>query len=902
MITPTNDYRLAIDFSTVETIPDDPRQRLAYFNSFKELIQAEKEKIKEWHRSGAGGREVIQSQTSLIDEVIRHVLLSMIRLEKYKATPVLEDFCLIAVGGYGRGELNPLSDIDLLFLLPPQPKPLTEAFIQDTLSVLWGFGMEIGHSSRTIKDCVKLAKEDLTIKTSMIETRFLMGDQILYGRFTSSINKNVLQKGVKKFLNSKLKEKYTRYGNTEGVVCHPEPDIKNGPGGLRDYHNALWATAVRFGVHSFREIGGSQVISPQEIESLYNSIDFTLRVRNELHYLTEKKTDILSRDIQQSLAKNLGYLASFDGKPVEDFMRDYYLHATNIYNFSENLFEHCLQARQSFMRVLSDLTKKSLGNGFGISGSTLVYEGDPKKDFKKDKSLVLTALELCRKHPVLPDYQLRRQLRLHKKLISAERMKGEEVRNFLYSILGDADSQKILRLMHETEILEQVLPEFGLAHCKVNHDFYHHYTADEHSLRIIRFLEELETSSLSNPTDLISLYEGYAHKKTLKFAALLQSAGTLSDMEGESGLKGFINFISQRLHLQVEEKELLEFLIKNIYEMVETALYQDIHQPTVIQNFAKIVENPDRLAALYLFSYAELRAVAPGTLTAWKKLLLSELYERTLKFLRDPESLNQHPHATRAGVFKALHGELPVIDIESHLAFMPEDYLMTASSEEVALHIRLIRSLKDKPFILHHEFNEEGKFHNLTLSCVSGQDSFKKLVGALTAKSLNILGAHIYLKKDGYVIVSVQVEETENAARDNFEVWKETKLNLANLFSKETDLQKMMRSRTRYAGEQKGSNKAIVPRIHVERETADTLTVIRVEARDHMGMLYKIASVFADFGILIHRAKISTQGDRGIDVFYVSLKDQNVTFNKLMSQFKGNMIKTLMIEKLEDVP
>jgi len=900
MITP--DYRLAIDFSKVQEIPQDPRERLPYFNALKELIQSEKEKIKAWHRSGAGGREVIQSYTSLIDEVIRHVILSMIRLEKYQSASVLEDFSLVAVGGYGRGELNPLSDIDLLFLLPEKPKPLTDMFIQDALSVFWGFGMEIGHSSRTIKDCVNLAKEDLTIKTSMIETRFLIGDQIIYGRFTTSINKKVLQKGVKKFLNSKLKEKYTRYGNEEGVVCHPEPDIKNGPGGLRDYHIALWAAAVRFGVHSFREIGDAQNISPQEIESLYNSVDFSLRVRNELHYLTEKKTDVLSRDIQKDLAANLGYHASFDGQPVEEFMRDYYLHATNIYNFSENLFEHCLQARQSFMRVLSGLAKKSLGNGFSVSGSTLVYEGDPKKDFKKDKSLVLIALELCRKHPVLPDYQLRRQLRLHKKLISAEHMKGEEIRKFLFSILGDNDSEKTLRLMHETEILEQVLPEFGLAHCKVNHDFYHHYTADEHSLRIIRFLEELASTTLSNPTDMVSLYKKYPHKKTLKFAALLQSAGTLSNMEGESGLTGFLRFIGNRLHLETDEKELLEFLIKNIYKMVDTALHQDIHQPVVIQKFAKIVGNPERLAALSIFSYAELRAVAPGTLTAWKKLLLSELYERTLSFLLDPKSLDQHPQATRVDVFRALHRELPVAEIESFLRLMPEDYLMTEHSEQVALHIRLSRSLKDKPFILHHEFNEAGGYHNITLFCISGQDSFKKMVGALTAKSLNILGAHIYLKKDGYVIVSVQVEESEIATGDNFEIWKNIKLNLSDLFSKETSLQKMMRSRTRYAGEQKGSHEAIVPRVQVERETADTFTVIRVEARDHLGMLYKIASVFADFGILIHRAKISTQGDRGIDVFYVSLKDQRVTFQKLMSQFKANMIKTLMIEKLEDVP
>ncbi|MEC9423501.1 MAG: hypothetical protein VYC01_04060, partial [Nitrospinota bacterium] len=202
----------------------------------------------------------------------------------------------------------------------------------------------------------------------------------------------------------------------------------------------------------------------------------------------------------------------------------------------------------------------------------------------------------------------------------------------------------------------------------------------------------------------------------------------------------------------------------------------------------------------------------------------------------------------------------------------------------------------------HHELNEAGNYHNLTLYCVSGQESFKKIVGTLTAKSLNILGAHIYLKKDGFVIVSVQVEMNQFATADNMEIWKEIKQNLLELFSKNTNLQKMMRSRTRFAGEEKGSGKAIVPRVQVEKESEVIFTIIRVDARDHMGMLYKIASVFADFRILIHRAKISTQGNRGIDVFYVSLKDQHVTFNKLMSQFKANMIKTLMIEKLEDVP
>jgi [protein-PII] uridylyltransferase len=681
------------------------------------------------------------------------------------------------------------------------------------------------------------------------------------------------------------------------VVCHPEPDIKNGPGGLRDYHNALWATAVRYGCHSLREINESHVLSKPEIESLYHSVDFSLRVRNELHYLTEQKTDVLTFDIQKQLAANLGYRLSTDGQPVEEFMRDYYLHATNIYNFSKNLFEHCRQPKRSLKKVISSLTKKSLGHGFHISDSSLIYEGDAKENFKKDKSLLLTALELCRKNKVTPDFKLQRQMRLNNNLISAQFMKGKEVRDFLFPILEDEAAEKILRLMHETQMLEQILPEFGLAHCKVNHDFYHHYTADEHSLRVIRFLDELSNSSITNPIDLPGLYQEYPRKKILKLSALLQSMRKTDHDELDH--QKLLKVLTERLNLEENDAQTLKFNLDNPYTLIDTALHQDIHQPAVIRQFANSVANQENLKGLYLLSYAELRAVAPGTLTAWKKILLSELYERTLKFLKNPESLEQQPRATRVGVFKALHRELPVNDIEEHLSQMPDDYLMTASSEEVALHIRLIRSFKDKLFILHHQFHEEGNYHNLTLCCPTGNEAFKKLVGTITAKNMNILGAHIYLKSDGMVIVSIQVEASDNATADNFEIWKDIKNTLSRLFSGDTNLQDLLKSRVRYVSGQK--KMAMVPRIHVEKTIDNPFILIRVEARDHIGMLYKVATVFVDFGILIHRAKISIQGDRATDVFYVSLKNQHSDFNRVTRRLKERMIQTLMIEKLEDV-
>ena len=282
-------YKFEVDFSPVREIPEDPKERLPFFTAFKRILKQEKEKIQAWHRQGAGGREVIQAHTSLIDEVIRHLITRLVALKPYSRSKILEEFALVAVGGYGRGEMNPFSDIDLLFLRPEKFLKTTDEYIQDLISIFWGIGMEIGHSCRTVKECVQLARQDITIKTSMIETRFLIGHKGIYEKFDQTFEKNVLKKNIKSFLQSKLTEKYDRYGTEEGLVFAPEPNVKDGLGGLRDYHTALWATAVRFGGLSLREIGTNDMISAQEINGLYDSVNFILRVRNELHYLMGKK-------------------------------------------------------------------------------------------------------------------------------------------------------------------------------------------------------------------------------------------------------------------------------------------------------------------------------------------------------------------------------------------------------------------------------------------------------------------------------------------------------------------------------------------------------------------------------------------------------------------------------------
>ena len=338
-------HQFGLDFSSVRQVPADAKVRLEYFRKFKQLIQQDHEKIKNWHRAGAGGREVIQALTGLMDEVIRHVVTTLSELEEYQNKNLTDKFALVAVGGYGRGELNPGSDIDLLFLLQKTMDKTLDRFIQDIISILWGIGLEIGQSCRTVKECQLLALDDPTIRTSMIETRFLTGTYPLYQKLWDSVRKNVLKKKSKEFLNEHLKIIFEPSGTREGVTSHPEPDIKNGPGGLRDYHTALWAVAVSFDGVSLQEIQRDDVVTPNELDQLKESVDFLLKIRNELHFQKGKKSDVLEMSIQKELAAQLDYCEKEGEGDAASFMRDYFMHATRIRHISADIFHRCLEVK-----------------------------------------------------------------------------------------------------------------------------------------------------------------------------------------------------------------------------------------------------------------------------------------------------------------------------------------------------------------------------------------------------------------------------------------------------------------------------------------------------------------------------------------------------------------------------
>jgi len=894
-------YQFRLDFAALGPIPEDPKVRLDYYRAFQRFLNTERDKIRIWHRQGAGGREVVQAHTGLVDESIKHVVMSLHALPAFSKSDLLGKFALVAIGGYGRGELNPYSDIDLLFLYQGKMSKTLDRFIQEIISVLWGIGLEIGQSCRTLRDCQSLAKGDPTIRTSMIETRFLIGVHDLHRKLGESIQKTVLGKNARKFLKTNIQKFFTRKESEAGVTSHPEPDIKNGPGGLREYHAAMWTVAVCFNGSSLRELERDDIIGREELDSLYPSVNFLLRVRNELHYLAGNKSDQVSQGLQKDLAFNLGYNDGKAADNVQQFMKDYYQHATTIHTITDAVYQRCMENKPTITKMLTRFQQKKLTHGFAAHKDQLKLLNPDENLLDNNRGALLAVFNLCRDHDLEPDAQLKRQVRLHASLIDPEFIQSPEATAFLIGILSHPRSSRVLRIMHEVGMLMLFLPEFAETQFQMRYDFYHRFTSDEHALRMVRFLEELESLETVSRRKLKQMYEETQERIVLKLACLLHSLEGREDTD-HNRMARILNGVIRRLGLKPRQGGLLHFLIKHKNVMNEMAFHHDIHQSSTLNNLAEVADQPEKLDLLYLFSYVELKAVAPDTWTQWKNLLLTELYHRARTFLVRPESLDEKPQATRSEVFALLEKEFSHEEISRHLDSMPDEYFLSVDSKAIAEHIRVIQQMNADTFVLKHTYNELGGFFELVLCGPTDIQMFKTLVGTLTAKAMNILGAQIFRRTDGVAILTLQVEGTKTIKihGNSDAVWNEIQNNFQAVLEKSKTLSELLKGRTRIHSGSKAKD-AIEPKIQIQNQSNQMFTNIRIEARDHAGMLYKIVNAFASYGIQIHSAKIATQGGRGIDTFTVSLRGEKIQFGKLLDRIKNSIIQNLLVDKLEDL-
>jgi [protein-PII] uridylyltransferase len=841
----------------------DQKKTTSDAGGIKAMLDEEGVFIRDAHFAGAGGSEVVQRRTSLIDRALRE---AHTRLSASGRMP-----SLIAVGGYGRGELNPHSDIDIMFLCADERDRNRSP---ELLYLLWDAGLDVGYSVRTAKECVSLARQDIKIRTSLLESRLIAGEPGLYGSFRQSMQSDVFYWRAAAFIREKVAERNETRRKYGGSIYLREPNIKEGEGGLRDFHTALWLAFTHFRIASLGELVTKGVITEGQYAVFQRSRNFLWGVRNEVHYHSGRKNDHLTFDLQERAAVDFRYRDSAHLLAVERFMKTYFLHARNIREFSNIVVEAVLRRppRRWFDRTVS------IGP-FSLVGRTLVAASDDL--CRNDAAIVMSAFETAQtRHASLSDHL--KSLIQGCRIDDGVRRSPSAARSFL-AILNNPDGlSETLTLMKELRLLGRYLPEFRAIQALARHDYYHLYTVDEHILLAIKNLQDLWTGTNPGLPTLFEAFKGLRKRWLLMLTVLLHDLGKAYRHDHE--LKGaeLAENILERLGVEGEDRERILFLIRNHLVMTSLSQRRELTDRKVIADFSRLVQDRENLAMLYLLTYADVSAVHPNAWTQWKAVLLQDLYIRTLNLIEkraiESEEDKDRLAAMAAKVRTAASGLFASEEIEAFLSVMSDQYLLHTSSGKVLDHMRMMKRLADELLVIDHRHYPDKGYTELTVCAYDAYGMFFRTAGTIAAKNLSILRAQVYTSKNGVMLDTFQITDPDGNLYDYEAAWESIHSELAAALMKKT--------RPPEPGLFPAARRpavAVTPSIDFDNDTSETFTIIDITARDRVGFLYQVTKTLYDLNLDIGSAKIVTEGSRVMDSLYVTdlLKSKITDVNRL---------------------
>jgi [protein-PII] uridylyltransferase len=877
-----------------------PADRLA---ACKAYLARAGERLRQEHKAGAPGLEIVRGRAAMLDHLLAQLFncaLGTWRRQQGEArTPV----CLIALGGYGRRELSPLSDIDLMFLYPSDVKPAAvkkfqEHLANEILLYLWDAKLKVGHSTRSVNDVFAEAAKDIRTKTALLESRIIAGSEPLYSSFAQAYQNYYLKDDPKAYLAARLEDQASRRAKYGDTVFLQEPDIKNGVGGLRDYQNALWMARVKLGIQRIEELQTQNYLQPAELHDFQRAYDFLLRVRNELHYMSRHATDVLNLDTQPRLAQHLGYHQHETLERVEAFMQDYYRNAQMIYRVSkiiENRLALSLETPEkenvSFLRVLRarrhERTKRL--DGFILRGRELAAEN--RFVFQADPVRLIRVFRHCQQLDCTPDFDLATLIRESQPLID-DRVTGSADANVSFRTILEAAGQvyPALHLMHELGVLGRFLPDFDRLTCLVQHEFYHRYTADIHTLNAIRELDFVLTSA----DPITDKYRTELHRtgrSTLLYVTLLlHDIGKAEGMRGhaDSGVR-LAGPILERLRLDPESREIVAFVIKNHLAMARFWQKHDLDDPKTSTAFAEIVGDADRLRHLFVHTFCDARGTSASLWNSYKDALHHRLFLSTLERLTHGTAVETRQRERTAMTRQRLLSEqIPGItpdEINAHFNLLPERYFVQTDASEIALHIRMVNrllqtiheadSLGSLRPIIDWQDDLNRSFTTVHIVTWDRAGLFYKLAGAFSVAGLNILSAKITTRTDHIAIDTFHVVEAGRGIVQNqgaTEVFART-VEAALLGEKDLlpDIEAQARklAESRFTTDKQELQATFPPTAEVYHELSLNRIIVEVQARDQIGLLYRIARTISQHGFDITFARINTERGVAIDTFYV---------------------------------
>ena len=600
--------------TVIQLAPEQVASQAELLQRYKRFLKTEEHRLKLQHRAGGGGLEITSKRAELLDIVLQTLLEQGLRKagDGSDATALT----LVAVGGYGRKTLNPGSDVDLLFLhdrsshsLPEQ----TRDVIESVLYMLWDVGFKVGHSVRSIRECIQQANAESQTKTSMMDARFLTGDEALFNTFTERFWNSCIKGKEADYLESRRQDLSERHAKHDRTVFLQEPNIKNGCGGLRDYQTVSWICFVQCnGSHDLNTLVEQQLLSDPAFRQMEKAYDFLLRVRNEMHYAEKQATDILTLRLQGVVAKNLRYPQKKVLHRIEAFMRDYYTHTRDLFNYLTSVMQRLeLRESEESSGLISFLArrrtkKRESFDGF-YSTNGLIYPESPDIFVDDSARIMRTFLHMQQRHLELSP-AIRVLLKKNYALVNVHFRYRKKIRETFEAILSHkGDVGHALRQMHRVEFLGRYLPEFGALTCLVQHEFFHRYTADEHTLKCIDMLDALSDTDNRSLGFYQSLFHGVEDPFILYLALILHDTGRAENVRQHADASTILaDRVARRLGVSVERRRLLLFLVDHHLTFWKTATSRNIEDPNIVREFAQIVQNKSYLDTLFVMTYADL--------------------------------------------------------------------------------------------------------------------------------------------------------------------------------------------------------------------------------------------------------------------------------------------------------
>jgi [protein-PII] uridylyltransferase len=843
----------------------DDRRRLR-LEVFRAALSEGLRSVRALHAGGGSGRQAVERHARLVDDVV-HALTRLIVADARQAGLTPTPWAVVALGGYGRGELHPSSDVDLMVVHDGELSPWVQRVTQELLYTLWDLGLAVGHSLRSLEDCVAMARTDLPSRTSMQAARFLAGDRRLFTRLRRVLRENVYQRDFEGFLAATLAEREQRYRKHGALPDVTEPNVKESAGGLRDMHTALWLCAAKFRARTLRELRDAGLITEREQRAADEALTFLWRVRNELHFLSGHRQDVLTRELQPRVAKNLGYEDQGSSLAVERFMRDYYLRARVIHRISRRLIARCQETLARRDGAARRERQQALADGLVFIDGRL-YLADGPEVFREDPTRLIRVFWHAHRLGCDLSPALERAVEDAADLVDDRVRRSPVARELFLDICRTWGRVAVtLSAMHELGVLGRYLPEFGALTCLVQYDVYHRFSADRHSLLAVEHLEALAPGRSAESAGAAQVFAEVERPELLMLGMLLHDIGKAQGHGHVAKGIPLARQLTARLGLGPEDAAVVEFLVAHHLTMSHVAQRRDLDDPRTVADFAATVGDPQRLRMLYLLTYADMQAVGPGVLTPWRAQVLHELYTRALHRLTG----GRVERPSRTQLAERLHGllggEVDRAQVRAHLAMMSDRYLATTTLQRMADHLRMVQRLEGVAAVTELFHHPDLGFSDLVVVARDVPGLFALIAGTLAAHHLNIISAQIATRADGIAIDTLQVNDPVGEAVTAPATWQRVCQALRAVIAGEERVETLLARRRAPASA--APRPEAPPKVVVDNTLSDEYTVVEVKCPDRVGLLYLITRTLSAQGLDIASALIATEIDQALDTFYV---------------------------------